>query len=164
MIYLGPSVKGGRWLLARVEPSSVRRAGAAKAIAGLLRVPSKRRDRTWARRMWLARAKYQGLVPRYIYECVEPGNAIVENVRHAYYDNLNTRDGEAFALYDAEEQARQQALEADLVDGARARAAHSYAFTRSHAVTRSYQDAGDVDTRSSVRTTHPVPAARGRLL
>lgn len=159
VIYLGPSPKGGRWLLARVEPSSERRAGAAKAIAGLLRIPHRRRDLGWSRRLWLARAKYQGLVPRYIYECVEPGSAIVENVRHAYYDNLNTRDGEAFAAYDAAEAAERAANEADLTNKHRAHEAHSYAFTRSHAVTRSYQAAGDVDTRSSVRTTHPIPAA-----
>lgn len=159
VLYLGPSPKGGRWMLAKVEPTADRRRGAASAIAGLLRIPQKKRTLAWARRMALARAKYQGLVPRFIYECVEPGSAIVENVRHAYYDNLNTHDGEAFALYDAEETARRAALEADLTDRARANAAHSYAFIRSHSVSRSPAEAAGQDTRSSVRHIHPIPAA-----
>lgn len=160
VLYLGPSPKGGRWALGRVVPSAPLRSRAMKNLRILARMPEPRRDLRWARRVWLERAKYQGFQQRYVYECDVPGSAIVENVRHAYYDNLRTREMEHVTQLEQQEYDESQARERDLIDKHRAHEAHHYAFSRSHAITRSYTEAGDVDTRSSVRTIHsPTPAA-----
>lgn len=161
VLYLGPSPKGGRWLLGTVDQTDNRlRARAAKALRVLGRVHPRKRDIAWARRYWLERAKYQGFRSRYVYECAEPAGYIVENVRHAFYDNQRTREQDVLASYVQEEDRRREAAERDLADKHRAHEAHRYAFTRSHRVTDSYSKAGLISApTSSVRSRVPLTPA-----
>jgi hypothetical protein len=156
MLYLGPSPRGGRWALGTMEPSNrelyVR---AVKALSILARMPANRRDIRWTRRVRLEKAKLQGFRMRFVYECAEPGSAIVENVRHAHYDHLRTSDDDVLQAIEAQEAFDGEVRERDLTDPGRAREAHRYAFTQSHAPGISLTPARVVP---SSRTAHPLPS------
>lgn len=154
VLYLGPCARGGKWALGHVEANVPLRARAVKNLRILNRMPMQRRDREWSRRVRMEQAKYQGFRTRFVYECDVPGSFVIENVRHAYYDNLRTREMEHVADLEAREYEASVARERDLADKHRAHEAHHYAFTRSHAVTRR-----DVAPMKAGRLRHPIPAA-----
>ena len=157
VLYLGPSPKGGRWLMGSVRSDAITHRTAARVLASLAKVPGHRRDVAWYRRVRLAQVGLQGFKGRAIYECVEPDARMVRDLKYTAWLNEHESDAEFEASMDAEREALQRANLADLTDSARAHAAHQYAFTRSHAVTR--QD--DRSHRSSVvrDITPPKPAA-----
>lgn len=156
MLYLGPSPKGGRWALGTVEPDNRELyLRAVNALRILARMPQQRRDIRWTRRVRLEKAKLHGFRLRFVYECVEPGSAIVENVRLAYYDHLRTSEDDVIAEIERQEAADRLVRENDLTDPGRAREAHRYAFTQSHAPGISLTP---VDRVKSGRVRHPIPS------
>lgn len=157
VLYLGPSPKGGRWMLGSVRPDSAHRATAEKVLATLQRVPSHRRGIEWYRRYRMAVVARQGFKGRAIYECPEPDARLVRDIRYTIWRNTHESDAEYEASLDAEREAEQRAAHADLTDRARANEAWRYGFTRSHAVTRLDER---VRRSSVVRDiTPPKPAA-----
>jgi hypothetical protein len=156
VLYLGPSPKGGRWMLGSVRHDSAHRATAAKVLANLQRVASHRRGIEWFRRYRMAKAAMQGFKGRAIYECVEPDARMVRDIKYTAWVNQHESDDEFEQSIDAEREQQQRANLADLTDPHRAYDAHRYAFTRSHAATRR-----DYVNRSSVvrDITPPKPAA-----
>ena len=158
VLYLGPR----RWMLGRVHVDRPHRR-AKMEVMGDNRIKLARehagkreRDRTWYARQWFAKAMQQGFEGLHEWHADEITHEHVERFRAASYINENVRNA-AMAQFDAEDEARRAADEADLTDKHRAHDAHRYAFTRSHAVSASY----GMNTKSSVirDITPPKPAA-----
>lgn len=134
VLYLGPSPKGGRWLVGTVVPDARLRRMAEQTLASLHRIPREKRGVAWARRHWMAHAQRQGFRSVQLYECVEPGGQIVFDLQRADWLHRHRSENEFWQEIDDAQSADAERTRAELTDKHRADDAWQYAFTRSHSL------------------------------